>query len=118
MTCVLPAADEPDDFHAVAVAQWCSRERLPVHDLEVQLHGDSFGGNAQIDQERCDRVPIRHLTRLSIQGDAHGKRIIPYAAETVSTAQAPRYRSGRGPRERSEERRVGKECRSRWSPYH
>src|SRR2546426_8407801 len=24
----------------------------------------------------------------------------------------------RGPRGRSEERRVGKECRSRWSPYH
>src|SRR2546430_12196591 len=23
-----------------------------------------------------------------------------------------------GPMERSEERRVGKECRSRWSPYH
>ena len=23
-----------------------------------------------------------------------------------------------GPQERSEERRVGKECRSRWSPYH
>ena len=22
------------------------------------------------------------------------------------------------PRDRSEERRVGKECRSRWSPYH
>src|SRR5256885_2532905 len=25
---------------------------------------------------------------------------------------------GIGPAERSEERRVGKECRSRWSPYH
>src|SRR3989449_11764230 len=25
---------------------------------------------------------------------------------------------GSGVRERSEERRVGKECRSRWSPYH
>src|SRR2546430_8794842 len=24
----------------------------------------------------------------------------------------------RGPARRSEERRVGKECRSRWSPYH
>ena len=24
----------------------------------------------------------------------------------------------RGPENRSEERRVGKECRSRWSPYH
>src|SRR3712207_6977843 len=26
--------------------------------------------------------------------------------------------SGRGHSSRSEERRVGKECRSRWSPYH
>ena len=26
--------------------------------------------------------------------------------------------SGKGIRSRSEERRVGKECRSRWSPYH
>src|SRR6266536_3259210 len=25
---------------------------------------------------------------------------------------------GHDPRQRSEERRVGKECRSRWSPYH
>ena len=25
---------------------------------------------------------------------------------------------GKTPEERSEERRVGKECRSRWSPYH
>src|SRR2546427_11966657 len=25
---------------------------------------------------------------------------------------------GRQPQKRSEERRVGKECRSRWSPYH
>src|SRR2546430_5782217 len=34
----------------------------------------------------------------------------------------PRRHWGRGvaacPHERSEERRVGKECRSRWSPYH
>ena len=26
--------------------------------------------------------------------------------------------TGRSPMDRSEERRVGKECRSRWSPYH
>src|SRR3712207_8309927 len=32
-----------------------------------------------------------------------------------SPSKAPRL-SGGGPR--SEERRVGKECRSRWSPYH
>src|SRR5689334_24845725 len=30
----------------------------------------------------------------------------------------PRHRAGTGYAARSEERRVGKECRSRWSPYH
>src|SRR5258708_32661101 len=29
-----------------------------------------------------------------------------------------RFADGTGPVFRSEERRVGKECRSRWSPYH
>src|SRR3989442_3735202 len=88
MLCVLSTADEPDDFHAVPVAQRCAREGLTVHHREVQLHGDSFGGNAQVGQERSDQGSVRHLTRLSIQGDAHGTRLIPYAAETVSTAQA------------------------------
>mgnify|MGYP000385703914 CR=1 FL=1 len=32
--------------------------------------------------------------------------------------RAMRCRPGIGPLERSEERRVGKECRSRWSPDH
>src|SRR3712207_9171304 len=31
---------------------------------------------------------------------------------------SPRGRAGRYQLTRSEERRVGKECRSRWSPYH
>ena len=41
--------------------------------------------------------------------------VTPNVAEAVKNAKAGqvRYRS-----DRSEERRVGKECRSRWSPYH
>ena len=35
----------------------------------------------------------------------------------VSKTTVSRAISGKG-RIRSEERRVGKECRSRWSPYH
>src|SRR3989442_9452565 len=96
MLCALPTADEPDDFHAVPVAQRCAREGLTVHHREVQLHGDSFGGNAQVGQERSDRVSIRHLTRLSIQGDMHRTRMIAYAEETVSTAQARAPGLGRG----------------------
>src|SRR5229473_8620849 len=37
------------------------------------------------------------------------------AAWIKAIASGPRMRGGVG---RSEERRVGKECRSRWSPYH
>src|SRR3712207_7112354 len=40
-------------------------------------------------------------------------------AEAQRRRQGGRRRSGLpADRERSEERRVGKECRSRWSPYH
>ena len=31
---------------------------------------------------------------------------------------APSHKKGTNNKWRSEERRVGKECRSRWSPYH
>ena len=50
------------------------------------------------------------------------------AAATVALLHLPllilnweavaRYYQGEATRSRSEERRVGKECRSRWSPYH
>ena len=39
-------------------------------------------------------------------------------AETLGKVQPFRYRGYVFDEERSEERRVGKECRSRWSPYH
>ena len=39
------------------------------------------------------------------------------AIEELSDAVSPQYNK-RIKRSRSEERRVGKECRSRWSPYH
>src|ERR1051326_9638998 len=40
------------------------------------------------------------------------------AAQRVTVGrQTVQERSGKGTGHRSEERRVGKECRSRWSPY-
>src|SRR2546430_14482093 len=56
------------------------------------------------------RAPIPALVR------AHGEAIrVMMAAQTErAIAEWPKD----GPRLRSEERRVGKECRSRWSPYH
>src|SRR5258706_9761658 len=45
------------------------------------------------------------------------KRISAYSA-TFSSRPESTAETGVGPSARSEERRVGKECRSRWSPYH
>ena len=51
-----------------------------------------------------DRAPI--LEALERMKRA---RLVPF--------DVPGHKRGRG-NPRSEERRVGKECRSRWSPYH
>src|SRR5256885_7329092 len=50
---------------------------------------------------------VRLLERLA-------PRLLPLAADTGLMV----HRAVREGRRRSEERRVGKECRSRWSPYH
>ena len=43
---------------------------------------------------------------------------VPYFEDTDITTENFEYYSQLDEFERSEERRVGKECRSRWSPYH
>src|SRR2546425_12646593 len=52
--------------------------------------------------------------------DEHGVTAIEYSAyEEMVEAEFARLLADAGTRwPRSEERRVGKECRSRWSPYH
>src|SRR2546422_2944687 len=56
----------------------------------------------------------RSCRRIAFEGDP------PARAITLVRASAYSWYSTRKPHcsRRSEERRVGKECRSRWSPYH
>ena len=42
----------------------------------------------------------------------------PGALPPPATGSTPAGATASAPAARSEERRVGKECRSRWSPYH
>src|SRR2546429_6577316 len=62
------------------------------------------------------REPSRSSTLLSKEDDRDGSL---HSGPRDSDLR-PVLRPGRGlrPALRSEERRVGKECRSRWSPYH
>src|SRR5256885_17272489 len=67
-------------------------------------------------------VHLGHREAGAVDGDvALGEHVVPKAlrnaeADAVVGVAGGHFQHGRG--ERSEERRVGKECRSRWSPYH
>ena len=62
--------------------------------------------------------PVETLTAgIYVAGAAQFPKDIPEAVAQASAAAAQVVRLFAQPR-RSEERRVGKECRSRWSPYH
>jgi len=75
-------------------------------------------------------VPYRILAADSLDADLAWaaeemrRRMQPVALlvppKVVETGETPAGapQATRGPDQRSEERRVGKECRSRWSPYH
>src|SRR2546422_4191691 len=60
-------------------------------------------------------LPISSSTKRTVAGSLIVAEPVTMAA--ASGAAGP-SRSPRRPEDRSEERRVGKECRSRWSPYH
>src|SRR2546428_14141313 len=65
---------------------------------------------------KCEReYPI-------VKGRAHfsggGRRESGAGASTPSASRLPPPVDAQTLQARSEERRVGKECRSRWSPYH
>src|SRR5256885_17005075 len=63
---------------------------------------------------RISAIPaVRMLHRQHAQRPAGPGRTLG-----VLAMQHPDRRDGGDPVVRSEERRVGKECRSRWSPYH
>ena len=68
-------------------------------------------------RETCEIVLISQEMK-SKKGGSHEKKNFMYAAECSNAAYEFAGCFCGGDAARSEERRVGKECRSRWSPYH
>src|SRR5256885_5963337 len=71
-----------------------------LHDLQQRR-----AGAVQIDARLADEVLVQRLAGVFLQVGAHQADGLLLVAEEEGHF-------------RSEERRVGKECRSRWSPYH
>ena len=77
--------------------------------------GRQFGsGGHEIGNKLAQRLDIPLYDKNLIHMAAQELGISNEAAENINETALGRFLSSY----RSEERRVGKECRSRWSPYH
>ena len=91
-------------------------DRLRPYERNPRTHSE-----AQVDQIAASMVEFGWTNPVLVdeQGGmlaGHGRLL---AARKLGLAEVPGMpRASRTLAERSEERRVGKECRSRWSPYH
>ena len=71
-----------------------------------------------------NRNSIRLVTGLGVEDDAHLGETVKHRSRVARDPRQPNLRQVHlihaelHDELRSEERRVGKECRSRWSPYH
>src|SRR2546421_12661098 len=90
-------------------------KRVVDFNVKVRVKADGSGvelANVKMSMNPFDEIAVEEAIRLKEKGVASEIVAVSVgpqqAAETIRTALAMR----------SEERRVGKECRSRWSPYH
>src|SRR6266496_5223063 len=87
------------------------------------LDGDDTRGDGSYSRPfKSWRVALRHVgsgdTIIAKNGDYRkAGRESDWGGLSLALTMADELEAG-DPRPRSEERRVGKECRSRWSPYH
>src|SRR2546426_11379084 len=97
------------------------RNTLPQLAVHKGLRGDIL-----LELKRSQPRTATELgAKLGVSANAirhHLKELVTESLITYGREQrgvgAPTYAYRLSPEGRSEERRVGKECRSRWSPYH
>src|SRR2546426_8335008 len=123
--------DAARDAVELALIAGARRRRLPIlaicrgiQVLNVALGGTLYQDLATERPGKIDRSDTAARHGLAVESGSVLHRPIATVATTVNTRHhqairdlAPGLRATAWA-ERSEERRVGKECRSRWSPYH
>src|SRR2546422_9330313 len=107
---VSPLGKSLAEFHAALAEGRSGSRRLP----ESLAQGSGVQVGALVDWNpaplfnEAEAVNIDRVSQFALAAAAQA-----LAASRLDLSAADRDRIGR-----SEERRVGKECRSRWSPYH
>ena len=80
--------------------------------------GNPMMGDIMEDCEEDDDDDVQSEGKGRISGTSHSARLSRSTGGNFDFATDNNNHSKAKTKPRSEERRVGKECRSRWSPYH
>src|SRR5256886_17700569 len=90
--------------------------KFPLADrAELLLKLHEIGGQRLYPETFEDNIVLDRRGELRTRGSL--LRVRKFGRYALATYKGPMSIEG-GVKSRSEERRVGKECRSRWSPYH
>src|SRR5688572_16067644 len=107
-------------------------EEVDPSEVKAALNGNGNSGVVLLDVRESEEwdaghIPgAKHVARGYLESRVEGaigsdrsQRVVIYCASGQRSALAANtLKNLLGYENRSEERRVGKECRSRWSPYH
>jgi len=90
-------------------------------EAEIARHIGGWASGNGLEARMLEETPGRPSVLVRARGTGGGRTLLlcghidTVGVEGMTDPHTPRVD---GDRMRSEERRVGKECRSRWSPYH
>src|SRR5256885_2523977 len=113
-------------FHSVASTATVSA-RQAIGRRKIEQQGEIGDESCSRQSVGCPDLRLRQATSEDLIGvrrqkktiDQHHHSLLQRRHDlTVDELRAGRHEEQRFSRSRSEERRLGKECRSRWSPYH
>src|SRR2546430_17453382 len=86
--------------------------------IDWGVASSALPGQAQSGDLRLVKPVATGVLLAVVDGLGHGAEAATAARTAVTTLDEHASESVLALLQRSEERRVGKECRSRWSPYH
>src|SRR3712207_6139748 len=114
--CPRSQLDEPAGNQDVPYPQYRDRDyRAVMPGLPVRVHDAYVAGEGILHASLLGLFPVVDMRGTSDVAEGELMRFFAEAAwypTALLPSQGVRWEA------RSEERRVGKECRSRWSPYH
>src|SRR5258706_1026669 len=120
---VIESGDGAENFRIAALVGVGGRERAQIEQFESQIRDRDMLMREIQHRVKNKLQLITALIRLEARSAAEGETVALARLASRIDALTVLYRTlsaENAPAEidRSEERRVGKECRSRWSPYH